>query len=259
MRRLAVLLLAIIGVVAGCTSGSDNSGPSSGGSVARTVDSGSPSTAVAVADPCDGAGAGCAQVAEADVDGDGAVDRVGIIVDRPTAAITVRAAAASGVSEIRLGIDGQQPSGGSPAGVFVGAYRISRTSGADVVLHTQVGQGNADQFAVIGFGGGNLVRVPRPPALSANYPDPDVWYIGTSHGVHEWVTCDQGASVTMSILSAPTAEGIPLPGGGIRESNHFAFNSGTWTPTGSENVADANFSYDFDPHTQTFQCEDQRR
>jgi hypothetical protein len=135
--------------------------------------------------------------------------------------------------------------------------RWRRKDAADLVLHTQRGGGSSEQFAVIGWQAGAPASVARPPELDANFPDATVWYIGSSHGVHEWVTCADGAAVTMNKLSAPEAEGIPLPGGGIREENHFAFENAQWSPNGSENVADNNFSYDFDPHTQTFQCPDQ--
>jgi hypothetical protein len=121
-----------------------------------------------------------------------------------------------------------------------------------------VGHGNTDEFAVIGWDGAGLVRVPRPPEASANYPDPNVWYMMESHGTQQWVTCPGGGTITLDTLSAPTAEGIPLPGGGIRQSDKWSFVDGRWSPSGSENVSDDDFSYDFDPHVETFKCEDQR-
>lgn len=214
-------------------------------------------------DPCEDV-TSCEEVASVDVDGDGSLDRVGISVTRQAAPAQVAFGEATTVVFIATGEYVERievRSGGAMPGLvdkpqpYVGAYRLSRTSGADLVLHTVLGQGNQEQFVVIGWADGKPLRVMRPPSGAA-VQSSDVWFIGSSHGMHEWVTCAAGASLTMNVLSAPTAEGIPLPGGGIREMNHFAFEAGAWYPTGSENIADDNFSYDFDPHTQTFECED---
>lgn len=219
----------------------------------------------AAADPCDGV-AGCAEVATVDVDGDGAPDRVGMTISRETpppqvvfgnATIGVLIASGATVHRIDVHSPGALPGTESQPTPYVGAYRISRGNGADLVFHTQLGHGNSEQFVVVGWSAANPTLVVRPPVLNANYPDPAVWYVMSSHGQHEWMTCADGAAITANKLSAPTEEGIPIPGGGIREVNHFTFDGTQWFPSGSDNIADNDFSYDFDPHTQTFQCEDQ--
>jgi len=139
----------------------------------------------------------------------------------------------------------------------VGAFRISRERGADLVLHTRRGSGNAEQFVVIGWQNDSPAFVVRPPELNANYGNQSIWYMSSSHGVREWVTCADGAFVTINKLSAPEAEGVPLPGGGLREEDHFAFDGSEWKPAGSSIEPDNDFDYKFDPHTQTFLCQDQ--
>jgi hypothetical protein len=260
---ITVTAAALALAVSGC--GTGTAPPAS--TTARDADGIPPAVSTAWPDPCARI-AGCTEIARVDVDGDGIPDRVGITISREApppqvaygeATIGVLVASGSTVNRIDVQSPGVLPGTDSAPQPYVGAYPISRRNGADLVFHTQVGGGNSEQFAVIGWSAGKPSLVIRPPVLNANYPDPAVWYIGSSHGVHEWVTCGDGAAVTMNKLSAPTAEGIPLPGGGIHEENHFAFDGNQWTPTGSENIADNNFSYDFDPHTQTFQCEDRAR
>lgn len=174
------------------------------------------------------------------------------------ATISVIVAVGPGLQRIDVTSPGALPGTNADPDPYVGAYRISRTTGADLVLHTRLGQGNSEQFVVIGWRGGHPELVNAPPSGISN-PAPGVWYFGSSHGIHEWVTCSDGAAVTFNRLSAPTAEGIPLPGGGIREENFFSYDGLAWLPAGSKNVADDNFSYDFSPHTETFQCQDQGR
>lgn len=217
-------------------------------------------------DPCAGV-AGCMAVANVDVDGDGVSDSVGIAVTREApppqvvfgkTTITVRVGHAGRVATRAIASPGALPGSGSPKDVYVGAYRISRTAGADLVLHTQLGQGSPEQFVVVGWDAAGLTAVPAPPTgTSVTNPKPDVWLFASSHGAHDTASCANGANVTVQRLSAATVEGTPVPGGGLRESNHFAFVDGQWNPTGSENVPDSSFSYSFDPHRQTFDCADQ--
>lgn len=258
--RIQLIAAALVLLVSGC--GEEAGAPQPDPGIHR---SGAASAGSALAaDPCAGI-ADCTEIAKADVDGDGVLDRVGITISRQApppqvvvgkATIGVVIATGSRVARLDVQSPGMLPGSTSAPTPFVGAYRISREDGADLVFHTQLGQGNSEQFVVIGWSSGQPAPVSRPPELNANYPDAAVWYIASSHGVHEWVTCGDGAAVTLNKLSAPTAEGMPIPGGGIREENHFAYAANEWTPTGSENIADSDFSYDFDPHTQTFQCQD---
>ncbi len=265
MRKLSAATLMCL-ALAGCGTPAPTppvSSPTGGQPAAAPTATAAPPAAPA--DPCTGIG-GCREVATVDVSGDGTPDRVGVsVVRRPPpdpqvvyggATVTVSVATDSTVHRIDIDSSGILPGSDADPQPYVGAYRISRTTGADLVLHIQLGQGNSEQFAVVGWQAGQPALVGRPPA-DANAAPTDVWYIGSSHGVHEWVTCADGAAVTLNKLSAPTAEGIPIPGGGIREENLFVFDSGAWSPNGSKNVADDNFSYDFNPHTQTFQCTDQ--
>jgi hypothetical protein len=263
--RTQLVVLTVVGLsVAGCGNpGSSPTDTSMGAPQSRSAPA-AESSASAPVDPCTGI-AGCREVAPVDVDGDGTADRVGIsIYQAPPppqvvygdTTITMSIAVGPHVQRIDVKSSGDLPVKDGSRQPYVGAYRISRKTGADLVLHTLRGQGQAEQFAVIGWQGGQPKLVNRPPR-DANAQATDVWAMGSSHGVHEWVVCADGAAVTMHKLSAPIAEGIPIPGGGIHEENAFVFDSGAWSANGSKNVADDNFSYDFDPHTQTFLCEDQ--
>ncbi len=265
MHKQVMAVSLFVAALAGCsTHPVPNSEPGAPGS-AGPVGSVGASAEPAAVDPCSGVDR-CHEVARVDIDGDGTLDRVGVsIYQAPAppqvvvgeATITVLAAVGPNVRRIEVSSPGVLPTAqdGSPQ-PFVGAYRISRKAGADLVFHTEEGHGDAERFAVIGWQDGRLARVPRPPE-DASRPVSSTWFIGSSHGTHEWVTCADGASVTMNKLSAPTAEGIPLPGGGIRQEDDFIFAGGNWSPNGSRNINDENFSYDFNPHTQTFQCQDQ--
>lgn len=262
MRTLWPLAFGLV-LIAGC-SGGEAGGPvsSSGGSAA-----GPPKAATA--DACVGAAAGCATVGRVDVDGDGGLDSVGVIVNREPpsspnvvngpANVVVRVATAAGTQEMRVdSATGALPGDGTAQDVFSGAFLISRPKGADLVLHTTYGAGSADEFAVIGWNGGQLVRVPPPPVAKTTFPNPDSWGLMESHGRLAWVTCDGDASITVVTQSAPTAEGMPLPGGGIRESDHWKFENGAWAPMGSENAADDSDPYAPNGKPAIFRCEDQR-
>ena len=265
VRIPALALIFGCAIVSGCA----NSGPTPDPATNSTRQPHPAATAAptsAPIDPCAGTDR-CREVASVDVDGDGALDRVGIgVVQSPpppqvaygAATVSVIIAVGPDLQRIDVTSPGVLPGTSGKPDPYVGAYLISRKTGADLVLHTQLGQGNSEQFVVIGWQSGHPELVSAPPSGIGN-PAPGVWYIGSSHGVHEWVSCSDGAAVTFNRLSAPTAEGIPLPGGGIREENFFSYDGVAWSPSGSNNVADDSFSYDFAPHTDTFRCEDQAR
>ena len=257
--RTHLLAIALTGfAICACSSQAATSTYSTNGAA--------PMSTITSTDPCTGID-GCREVATVDVDGDGALDRVGVATTQQLppshnvavgeATVTVAVAVQSTVSRIDVNSPGLLPGFDSFPQPYVGAYRISRTNGADLVLHTKMGQGAPEQFAVIGWKDRRPILVDRPPAEADDSRSASVWYIGSSHGIREWVTCSDGAAVTMNRLSAAVAEGLPVPGGGIREENLFVFEGDSWLPNGSRNIADNNFSYDYDPHTQTFQCEDQ--
>lgn len=264
MRRRAVVaaigLFAVVG--AGCAeTGSDRDKPANSAALMPGTGGGAPVAAAAAPDPCEGAVGECAQVAQADVDGDGSLDRVAVAVSKHEdsgATVEVRVGRAGSVDEISFEAPVMlQPGDGAPADYFVGAYKLSRTTGADVVVHLVPGRGNADQFGVVAWSGGELEVVPQPPRQQAGaQPDPEGrWLFQSSHGVVESVKCSpSGGAITVQRLSAATAEGVEIPGGGLREDNRFEFRDSDWFPTGSDNVPDTSFSYTFDAHTQTFDC-----
>lgn len=275
--RVARVALAIGGLVlAGCSAAPAGPPASEAAPTSTAATTSAPTTSVATTtaaprpavDPCAGV-TGCVRVASVDVDGDGARDNVGITVTRDApppqvafgkATITVLVSHDGAVVTTQVDSPGVLAGDGGLRDAYVGAYKISRDSGADLVLHTQLGGGSAEQFVVVGWDGAGLAVVPAPPAgMSVTNPKVGVWLLASSHGSRDTVSCGVGAGVTVQRLSAASQEGEPIPGGGVRESNHFAFVDGQWEPTGSENVPDTTFSYDFDPNTQTFDCADQGR
>lgn len=270
MRNQLTLAVALIAsMVVGCGArASQNDTPdateSAGQSSAASAAAAAPSSVPEPVDPCTGISS-CREVATVDVDGDGVPDRLGLSVVRQPpqspqvayggAVITVAVATGDKVHRIDVDSSGNLPGYGGDPQPFVGAFLISRKAGADLVLHTEIGAGNAERFAVIGWQDGRPMRVNRPP-YNANTASVEVWFISSSHGVREWVTCSDGAAVTITTLSAAVREGVPVPGGGTRKEQRFAYDSGAWSPASSETIADDNFTYHFDPHTETFQCED---
>jgi hypothetical protein len=212
----------------------------------------------AVADPCAGGPQGCVSLGQVDVDGDGALDRVGIATQDGPATVTIRVATGGGVKQHVLTLE-QLPLSDDPlpAGAFVGAFLISRAKGADLVVQTRFGRGNSDEFHVIGWYDGELVDVPHPPVVGAD-GDPAAWNLFGSHGHLVWVTCDGDAAITVNNHAAPTAEGIPIPGGGILQSDHWKMIDGQWSAQGSENVQAGEIHYDPGGHDVVFRCADQR-
>jgi len=197
---------------------------------------------------------------DVDVDGDGALDRVGIATQDIFPTVTLRVANVDGVHERVLQLtDPLLPDEPLPAGAFVGAFIISRTKGADLVVQSRFGRGDSDEFHVIGWRDGELVDVPRPPVAGTGDADPAGWSFFGSHGNLVWVTCDGDAAITVNNHSAPTAEGIPIPGGGILQSDHWIFTDGQWMAQGSENVQAGAIHYDPSGRDVVFRCEDQRR
>lgn len=139
----------------------------------------------------------------------------------------------------------------------MGAFPISRVHGADLVLHTSIGQGGSDQFVVLGWNGNDLAPVPPPRTPEVTVRDRSIWELWESAGSREWVTCSSGGSVTLNSQHASSPTGGTLPGGGILESDHWTFVDGAWSSAGSENAANDEFTYDFNAHTDASKCEDQ--
>lgn len=258
MIRLVLGCAVCATLLAGCGSAEKEAGLRGGQSVP-------PASAVTVADPCAAGPAGCEELGTVDVDGDGIADRVGVATQWLTpdqhevgeVLTTVRVATTSGIRQREVKgtlIFGDQS---GPRDLLIGAYPISRSQGADLVLHTARGQGGPDEFVVLGWSGNDLVPVPQP-AIAESYPsDTGVWHLSESHGRQHWVSCSSGGSITLTSKAAGESTGGTLPGGGIIETDHWTFVDGAWSPAGSENAASDEFTYDFNAHKDAFKCEDQ--
>lgn len=225
-------------------------------------------SSVPAADPCVGVPS-CTQVAVADVDGDGSPDRIGIarVQDAPIASnvafgtthVTTRVAIGSTVHTFPQDVEGAAYE--KPTDIYRGAFAMTRAQGADIVLHLVPGQGNAERFAVISWDGARLVAVPSPPWGPNSGPSTATgfWLIGSSHGSRDWIRCTQPGEIVRVHLTAALAEGSPVPGGGKREEDKFAFAGSAWQPAGSQNFADTSYSYTdgWTAHKDTFrECKD---
>ncbi|MET9328464.1 hypothetical protein [Tsukamurella sp. NPDC003166] len=213
------------------------------------------STAV---DPCAGV-AGCAEVAVADVDGDGSPDRVGVARQKVESSPEITTLVATRNTVHTLTLKARGIAYPTPAEIYRGAFAISRAEGADLALHLVPGRGNAEQFAVVTWDGAKLVTLAPPPYVNGNeaVKTTDFWYLGSSHGTQHTVKCLQPAEIALVQLSAAVAEGVPVEGGGKREEDRFTFVGSGWQASGSTNVADTSYSYSFDAHTAVFAgCKD---
>lgn len=213
------------------------------------------STAV---DPCK-AVAGCTEVAPVDVTGNGDLDRVGYAISDASDGgklIEVDIAHGQTVGTTTLHSPGVLPTVNDKPSPYVGAYRISRKAGADLVFHTEVGGGASEQFVVLQWVDGHMVYVESPPP-AATASTNVTWYMQSSEGGHAWVTCGEGASITYHHQYAPTNEGTPQPGAGTRKDDEYTFDTNRWVLGESKQVPDPKYSYTINPHTETFRCQDQ--
>lgn len=250
----AVLTVAI----GGC--GSDDGTAAKLGSTAKTVLSGT-------ADPCAGV-AGCDEVPASDVDGDGTLDRVGVAVPLdvkfgyPTI-VTVLVSTGSGVKRVEAPSNGMLPGigSGSPSDhpqPYLGAFRISRNKGADIVLNTSINQGSYGKYAVIGWQNNQpaLVNAPRPVANTGTSGVPSEWRLGPSEGSYQGVKCTDGASITTTVLNQAYGEQAP-PGGSLRQTDKFLFQDNDWVPNGSDSVPDNSDAWLHSDKVPTnFDCQD---
>ncbi|SHV39166.1 Uncharacterised protein [Mycobacteroides abscessus subsp. abscessus] len=255
----AVLVLAL--AVAGC--GADHSTENKQGSTAtaKTVPPGT-------ADPCAGV-VGCDEVAATDVDGDGTLDRVGLAVPAdvkfgyPTT-VTVVVSTGGEVKRVDAPSHGLLPGtgSGSPtdhARPYIGAYRISRVKGADLVLNTDMNQGSFGKYTIIGWQNNQptLVNPPRPLASTSGSAAPSDWMLGPAEGQHRWVKCTEGAAVTATVLNQAYGDHMP-PGGGLRQTDRFLFQDNDWIPNGSDSVpANGDEWLHSDQVPTNFDCQDQ--
>lgn len=261
--RASMSVRALVGATAAAIcltlSGCSETGSPSAESGAQSAGSDAPAaSATAVAtpiDPCAGVPGECVYVTDADVDGDGTPDQVGI-------------ARRDGVTTTIVGIKGtpyklDQTTAltnaySNPRDIYRGAFLMSRAVGSDIAIHLVPGQGNAEQFAVIGWGGTKLVAFPQPPTADrTEIQAPGIWYLGSSHGRQDFVACRQPGEIAVVRLTAATSEGQLVSGGGRREENAYTFAGNAWQPAGSNTVADSSFSYNWNAHEKAFQCTDQ--
>jgi hypothetical protein len=214
-------------------------------------------------DPCAGGPAGCMQVGRADVDGDGQLDRIGVAVEkRPgeneyqqPGTIFVRVTNSVGVQAIQADAL-QLPKTGSPTDVFVGAFLMSRPRGADLVIQTR-SDFLTEMFAVIGWSNGTLTMLPAPPARGSAFAGDHVWKLTQSEGFRDSVICTDGTGINMVHDIAPLDEGVPVPGGGRRETSRYAFDNNEWVFKSFQNTPKDQFSYN--AAGAAFLCGDQRR
>ncbi|MET9328465.1 hypothetical protein [Tsukamurella sp. NPDC003166] len=209
------------------------------------------STAV---DPCAGV-AGCVQVAVVDVDGDGSLDRVGVVnqaedfinggTPDPTtkSAGPITALVGIGQKVHRLTVESGGLTFREPAEIYRGAFAMTRTPGADLVLHTAIGQGGSDMFAVISWDGNALVTVAPPQPLIANAAG--LWAMASSHGYRDSIRCTEPGEIVRVRLATSLQDGNRNldKNGGKREEDKYTFAGGAWQPAGSENFADNSLSY----------------
>lgn len=239
--------------------------------LAGCTDDGTPKAATSPA--TDGAGAGgtgqapepidvcaqttgtCAHVADADIDGDGQADQIGVAYG-PGVEVIVGSNGAAHRLQVTTETSGIGYT--EPAEIYRGAFLLTRPTGADIALHLVRGGGGSERFAVVTWDGSALQRVPQPPSASRPMTgDPDIWYLGSSHGVLDFVICRAPGEIAMARLTAGVREGIEVPGGARRTDEYFTFGDGHWTAAGSGSVQDPSHSYSWDAHTGAFQCEDQ--
>lgn len=210
------------------------------------------------ADPCTGI-LGCTEVAQVDVTGDGDLDRVGYAISGASDGgklIQVEIAHGQSVDAMTLASPGVVPTVNDKPSPYVGAFRISRKSVADLVFHTQVGAGSSEQFVVLQWVDGHAVYVESPPPAT-NGSNNVTWYMQSSEGGHDWVSCGDGASITYHHQYAPTSEGMSQPGGGTRKDDEYTFDTNRWVLGESKQIPDPRYSYTLNPHTDTFRCQDQ--
>ncbi|GAA1481504.1 hypothetical protein GCM10009624_19440 [Gordonia sinesedis] len=266
---ITVRILVITSAVAvglATLSGCSEPGAPSGESGAQAAESGaqaagpnapaaSATTSARPIDPCAGVAGECVYVADADVDGDGNADQIGIARQGATTTTIV------GINGTPYKLDQTTTMTNAysdPRDIYRGAFLLSRAVGSDIAVHLVPGEGNAEQFAVISWDGKKLVTLPQPQTADRTGAQvPGIWYLGSSHGRQDFIACRQPGEIAVVRLTAATSEGQPVPGGGRREENFYTFAGNAWQPAGSNNVADSSFSYNWNAHEGAFQCDNQ--
>lgn len=209
------------------------------------------------ADPCVSATSACTYVGQADIDGDGVVDQIGVGVDGAGHSV-VRVAVLGQVQEIsgppRTNLNALT----DPEELYIGAYQFSRSAGADIVLYIESGQGQLEQFLVVTWIDGAPALLPPIPGLYNGRNDAgDVWRLQSSHGARQEVACKGAGVATLEKVYFPTMEGMPQAKADSRDIQKFTFGDGAWQAVGAlENVPDM-FDSGAPASTEAFQCSDE--
>lgn len=270
MTTVAATAAAGALLLTGCASGADDGGH--GGSVAAGAGSADGAagaeTAVGV-DPCDGAD-DCTYVGQADVDGDGTLDQIGVVLDPAGEASTagLRVAIGGTVHTLdtemnpntyptNLHLENANSQSPSP-GFYEGAFQLTRSGASDIVVHHTLGRGNVERFLVAAWNGSDLEWVPAPdPSLFGVSSDPEFWSAATSHGKRTQYACKGDGNVGVETVYAATAEGMPQPKGDTRDIALYRYADGQWTAEGTENVPDVDEGDFYTDYHPSFQCSDE--
>lgn len=212
LPKLTTLLAACaLFVVAGCGGTSESTDAGTDSTPTTTVENVESAVERAPAgNPCDDTRGPCEVVASVYVDGDGNSDNVGIeLVD---SLVSVRIDTGDGVSTASVEDKHVLRQDTTPSNVFVGAFRLTREQGADIVVDDRFGLGGAELFGVIGWEAGGPVVVPAP--TGATYPEalPTEWAIPTER-LRMLIRCPKPGSVGGVTTEGDISYGIPTPGG----------------------------------------------
>ena len=220
---------------------------------------------VSAGDPCSAGPPGCVQIGKADVDGDGELDPIGVAVHQSpgeqgiarAGTVFVRVATSTGVQAIQFDGEFRLPKLGSPAEVFVGAFLMSRPRGADLVIQLQ-SDFLTEIFTIIGWTNGALTPFPAPGRYrSTTLTHWQSWALTQAEGFRDTVICTDGSAIKVVHDIFPESEGVPVPGGGRRETAQYSFATNGWMLKDFQVLPRDQFSYDLTPGE--FLCGDQRR
>lgn len=252
----AMLLLAVAACGTETVAGAPE--PVSAGAGASAAAGSSAAAAATAVDPCEAASAPCTYMGQADIDGDGVLDQIGLGVGPDRAAI-LRVAVRGQVQELAM-----PPQNGSLAftkveDIYVGAFEMTRGTGADIVLYLVPEAGSADQFVVASWLGGEglgwLPPIPETAVLSGIAAS-DVWMLLTQRGETNEISCKGDGVVTFERVWAPNNQGFVQPKGDTRDIHHFTFEGGHWIAGTTQNVPDV-YQGLADARTEAFQCSDE--
>ncbi|MDR2280114.1 MAG: hypothetical protein LBE07_04560, partial [Gordonia sp. (in: high G+C Gram-positive bacteria)] len=169
-------------------------------------------------DPCSGASGTCRHVADADVDGDGTADPIGVSIETTEetgradttvigqAPVEARVAIRGKVHAVEYEVDGVFWK--DPKDTYRGAYGISHATGADVVLYLAVSQGAPDVFGVARWNGSTLAALKPPtPSVRPQSSHPEQWWMGNVEQGRIVVNCRAPGTIAVDVSRrAPGAD-----------------------------------------------------